>query len=178
MNFSIVVATDKNNGIGRFENQEYYIPWKSLIDMKFFKHLTTHNNTLIKKNVVIMGRNTFFSLPIRNETRCLSNRHNIVISSNPDLFENEKNVLCFPNLNDALKHCLHKSDVDKIYVIGGSKLYEEALKSTHLENIYWNVINETDKECNIFFPINNLLLRCKSTPWRYKVRQGYIHHKH
>ena len=132
MNFSIVVATDKNNGIGRFENQEYYIPWKSSIDMKFFKHLTTHNNTLIKKNVVIMGRNTFFSLPIRNETRCLSNRHNIVISSNPDLFENEKNVLCFPNLNDALKHCLHKSDVDKIYVIGGSKLYEEALKSTQI----------------------------------------------
>ena len=152
MNFSIVVATDKKNGIGKYENEKYYIPWKSSIDMQFFKNLT-------KKNVVIMGRNTFFSLPEKNGTRCLSDRINIVISSKPELFTNESNLVCLPNFNDSLNYCTQLTNVEKVFVIGGSKLYEEALKSPFLEEIFWNVINCPDEESNIFFPIsqNNLL---------------------
>ena len=44
MKFSIVVATDENNGIGFGENNKYTIPWTNLIDMKFFKQLTLLDN--------------------------------------------------------------------------------------------------------------------------------------
>ena len=43
MRFSIIVATDKNNGIGRKETKYpqnesmFYIPWNSTVDMKFFR---------------------------------------------------------------------------------------------------------------------------------------------
>lgn len=149
MNFSIVVATDKKNGIGKFKDQKYYIPWKSKIDMQFFKNITTLN----KNNAIIMGRNTFFSLPIKDNTRCLPDRLNIVISQNPDLFLDE-NVICLSNFTEALNFCSKKTDINKVFVIGGSMLYEEALKSEFLEEVFWNVINETDEESNIFFPIS------------------------
>jgi dihydrofolate reductase len=56
-----------------------FSPWKCNDDMKFFKNITTTNLTdkIPKKyNVVIMGKNTYFSLPTNNG---LENRINIVV---------------------------------------------------------------------------------------------------
>ena len=140
--FSIVVATDQNNGIGLFDDDKYTIPWSNYIDMKFFKDLTS---SVINNNAVIMGRNTYFSLPVKK----LSNRLNIVITSNKELIT-EQYVLCFSSLDDALDFC---TDYDNIFVIGGSKLYEEALNHSKLDKIYWNIIHNSERECNIKFPI-------------------------
>ena len=117
MKFSIVVATDKDGGIGLNKNNQYSIPWSNALDMKFFKDLTSSKDI---KKVIIMGKNTYFSLPIDN----LPNRTNIVITSNPSLITN-KDVFTFTNLNEALKF---SKQFDEIYVIGGSQLYKEALK--------------------------------------------------
>ena len=143
MKFSIVVATDKDGGIGLNKNNQYSIPWSNALDMKFFKDLTSSKDI---KKVIIMGKNTYFSLPIDN----LPNRTNIVITSNPSLITN-KDVFTFTNLNEALKF---SKQFDEIYVIGGSQLYKEALKHESLDKIYWNIINKTNEECNIKFPLS------------------------
>ena len=50
MNFSLIVAADLNNGIGKNGK----IPWRISADMDFFKKTTMGNG----KNAVIMGRTT------------------------------------------------------------------------------------------------------------------------
>ena len=66
-NISLIVAIAENNAIGK--NNE--LLWKISDDLKRFKKLTTGHK-------VIMGRNTFLSLP----NGPLPNRENIIITDN------------------------------------------------------------------------------------------------
>jgi dihydrofolate reductase len=71
------VCATKANGIG----QAGRLPWRLKEDMKFFKHLTTLAPSPLK-NVVIMGRKTWQSIP--HKFRPLANRINIVVSRQTD----------------------------------------------------------------------------------------------
>jgi dihydrofolate reductase/thymidylate synthase len=144
MSFTIVVATSVNGGIGLFDNKSFTIPWKNSIDMQFFKDTTSSK---LEKKAVIMGRNTYESLPVNK----LPDRTNIVLTSNPSLI-NCPDIICETSLDSALKYCV--TNKLKPYVIGGAKLYEEALNDYRLESILWNIITETNNECNIYFPIS------------------------
>ena len=94
MNVKIIVAMCKNRGIG-YQNS---IPWRIKEDMLYFANNTggayakfvkdandannvTPNNTKpnIKKNAIIMGKNTWLSLP--TSQRPLKNRDNIILST-------------------------------------------------------------------------------------------------
>lgn len=147
MTFSIVVATDINNGIGFFDEEslEYYIPWKNSQDIKYFKYLTS---SVDSKKAVIMGRNTYNSLPCKY----LPNRVNIVITSNEKMFKDNEHIITFKSLDDALSYC--EINFLETFVIGGSQLYREALNHEGLSTIYWNIIKNTLSECNIFFPMS------------------------
>jgi dihydrofolate reductase len=144
MSFSIIVATDINNGIGLYEDDSYTIPWKNKTDMKFFKTSTMGHN-------IIMGRNTYDSLPMDK----LPGRTNIVITSNPHLIKC-KDVLTFPSLDDALSHCFIKDN--NTFVIGGAQLYREAIENVHLDKIYLNIIKNTNKKVIYSFHRSNRLL--------------------
>ncbi len=98
----ILVATSPEGIIGK----DNTIPWHYSEDLKRFKRLTIGKT-------VIMGRNTWESLPIKP----LPERRNIVITRS--LIEN---VECFKSINEALKTC--EGD---IWFIGGAGIYEEAM---------------------------------------------------
>ena len=98
----ILVAISPEGIIGK----DNTIPWHYSEDLKRFKRLTIGKT-------VIMGRNTWESLPIKP----LPERRNIVITRS--LIEN---VECFKSINEALKTC----DGD-IWFIGGAGIYEEAM---------------------------------------------------
>jgi dihydrofolate reductase len=118
-----IYAIDSCNGLSKNGT----IPWKSKKDMAFFRTITTNN-------IVIMGKNTFFSIPL--EHRPLKNRLNIVLTNSPYLYENHSNMVLFTNnINiheDILKNknkyyelypCLN---IDfKIFCIGGKNIYEQ-----------------------------------------------------
>ena len=88
MSVKLIVAMCKNNGIG-FDNK---IPWRISEDMIYFSKKTSGDyvgvgvgvevevNETIKKNAVIMGRNTWESLP--KKYKPLPNRFNIVLTRN------------------------------------------------------------------------------------------------
>lgn len=82
-----------------------------------------------------MGRNTWFSIPIKH--RPLKNRINLVVSK-----------LGVSSLDQALLICPKDK---RIFVIGGSMLYQEAIKHKDLRYIYVSKLNK-EYECDVYFP--------------------------
>lgn len=103
----IIAAIDKNRGLGYQNKLLFWLP----NDLKRFKTLTTGHT-------IIMGRNTFNSLP----KGALPNRRNIVLSSHPETPCPGAEV--FKSLTEALSSC--KKDED-IYIIGGASVYHQAI---------------------------------------------------
>lgn len=106
-----IVAVDLNWGIGCRGNLLQRIPE----DMKFFRQVTLGK-------VVIMGRETFESLPGKEP---LKDRINIVLSKNV-CFKNEKVMVCYSL--DELFQELKKYNSDDVYVIGGESVYAQLLQ--------------------------------------------------
>ena len=138
-NFSIIVAVDKNLGIGRNND----LPWRIKADMAWFKKVTTtapEGGT----NGVIMGRKTWDSIP--EKFRPLPERDNIVISRNPERIK-------APHAADSLDAALELAckQCEKIFVIGGASIYEEAMKHPQLGELFITHIDRSF-ECDTFFP--------------------------
>lgn len=74
---TIIVAVTKANGIG----QNGQLPWRLSKELKYFAQVTS-NAPEGKRNAVIMGRNTWESIPPK--FRPLPKRLNIVVSRNPN----------------------------------------------------------------------------------------------
>lgn len=140
---SIIAAVAKNRAIGYKNKLIYWLP----NDLKRFKALTTGHT-------IIMGRNTFLSLP----KGALPNRRNIVLSrstySSPKLGEarrdlNERFPNCdvYPSLEAALAHCAPDED---IYIIGGASVYRQALPLA--DRLCLTEIDDTPAEADTFFP--------------------------
>lgn len=143
VNFSLVVATDKNNGIGVAGN----LPWKLKGDMKFFRDTTTNTSDPNKINAVIMGRTTWLSIP--EKFRPLPGRLNIVLSTNKN-FELPNEVKLATSLENALS-LANQKNIESCFVIGGGKVYNEAIKNSLCKKL---IITEIDSNfnCDTFFP--------------------------
>lgn len=74
---TIIVAATKSNGIGHNSR----LPWRLPKEMKYFAQVTS-NALEGLSNAVIMGRNTWESIPEKH--RPLSHRMNLVTSRNED----------------------------------------------------------------------------------------------
>ncbi|MGI5920549.1 MAG: dihydrofolate reductase [Syntrophomonadaceae bacterium] len=105
-----IVAVDLNWGIGYKGNLLQRIPE----DMRFFKQMTLGK-------VVVMGRETFASLPGKKP---LKDRVNIVLSESRD-FTNEKLTICC-SLSELFSE-LKKYNRDDVFVIGGESVYTQLL---------------------------------------------------
>ncbi len=138
--FAIVVACDKENGIGK----NNALPWHAPQDLKQFKTITSQAHPNGKPNALIMGRRTWESLPVK--FRPLPNRINVVLSRQSlDLPTGV--VLC-----DGLKSALSQmGDVGYVFVIGGANVYAQAIQHPQLKKIYLTRIDATH-ECDAFFP--------------------------
>ena len=126
---SIIVAIAENRAIGSEKKLIYWLP----NDLKRFKALTTGHT-------IIMGRNTFLSLP----KGALPNRRNIVLSRSAKAFEG---CDVYPSLEEALKHCTPDED---IYIIGGASVYRQALPLA--DRLCLTEIDDTPAEADTFFP--------------------------
>ena len=126
---SIIAAVAKNRAIGFHNKLIYWLP----NDLKRFKALTTGHT-------IIMGRNTFLSLP----KGALPNRRNIVLSRSTKAFPG---CDVFPSLEDALAQCRQDED---IYIIGGASVYQQALPLA--DRLCLTEIDDTPAEADTFFP--------------------------
>ena len=126
---SIIAAVAKNRAIGYQNKLIYWLP----NDLKRFKALTTGHT-------IIMGRNTFLSLP----KGALPNRRNIVLSRTANAFPG---CDVYASLEEALEHCASDED---IYIIGGASVYTQALKIA--DRLCLTEIDDTPEQADTFFP--------------------------
>lgn len=148
MPFDILVACTREGGIGK----DGKIPWYLPPDLRYFQHITSETTAVSNINAVIMGRNTWDSLP----KRPLKGRRNIVLTSMTDTSSiTAEGGEVFRTLDDALTHLENDRCVEHIFVIGGGRLYEEAINHPRCSKIYTTIIDK-DYVCDTFFPIERL----------------------
>ena len=129
--FSIIVAADQQGGIGK----QGKLPWHLPLDLKHFKEITSKTKFPKKKNIVIMGRKTWESLPLA--FRPLLNRINIVLSHRK-FSDLPQGVYGLRSLDAALQFAAQKLKkiAENIFVIGGAQVFQEALRHPRCQKIY------------------------------------------
>ncbi|MDA3891552.1 MAG: dihydrofolate reductase [Salinivirgaceae bacterium] len=126
---SIIVAVAEDNGIGNENKLLTHIS----DDLKRFKKIT-------KGHTVVMGRNTWFSLP----NRPLPYRPNIVITNNPDeKFEGATTVY---SIDEAITQC---PENEESFIIGGAMVYQQFFPKA--DKLYLTKIHKTFPT-DTFFP--------------------------
>lgn len=165
MKFKIIACMNTNHVIGNNGELIYRIP----NDLKNFKRITLNS-------VVIMGRNTFESLP---NQRPLNHRINIIVTRNKDYNVDSEydNLHIVHSLEDAMELCeAYYSNLD-CYVIGGGQLYEESIEKDMVDTIYLTTVNDTadgdtyfpsiilDEEWRVFY--QSYTQRCRSQNLTY-----------
>lgn len=148
LRLTLIVAATKSNGIG----QSSRLPWRLPKEMKYFAQVTS-NAPEGTMNAVIMGRNTWESIP--KKFRPLPNRKNIVVSST------ENYVLDPPahveqDLTSAFNRAQEDS-VHRVFIIGGAKLYTDTIalpptSPVFVDRVLLTRIIEPDFECDVFMP--------------------------
>ena len=194
LDFSMILARSLNNGIGLHNS----LPWHLPTDLKYFNEVTSHvpssdphwaPNTLAsplrhkewdqKQNIVLMGSSTYRSIP--DKYFPLKNRINFVLSRK----EATTDKAIFVNSIEEFFNKASQMNYHRIFVVGGSQIYDEFLKSykpncdaIFLTNVQKNV------ECDSFFtlpddfsPLYVSKSRCEnetSFDFRVYVRDSFL----
>lgn len=141
MRINIIAAVSKNMAIGNENKLLYWLP----NDLKRFKSLTTGHT-------IIMGRNTFDSLP----KGALPNRRNVVLSRTVSELPGAE---VFADLQSALASC---SETEDIYIIGGESVYRQAMPIAH--RLCLTEIDAVADRADAFFP------QVDSSEWKETFR--------
>lgn len=143
----LIAAMSWYRGIGR-NNQ---LPWNHKKDLDFFYNNTVseikkkrENNTY--QNAVFMGTNTFNSLP-----KLLKYRDHIVISRKPEQKQKSNNDVTYVK---DIKQCIDlakERNYQNLWCIGGSQIYEHALREVVFDEIKLTFINHP-YDCDTYLP--------------------------
>lgn len=147
-----ILAFDIKNGISK----NGLLSWNIKEDLQIF-----HNKT--KCNVVIMGRNTHFSIPYNKKP--LKNRLNIILTREPNNYKNitntyknilftdneniDENILLFPKKYNDIYPVLQK--FFNIFFIGGNEIFNRYIP---LCRVLWVTKIKSDHGCDLFFDYN------------------------
>jgi len=128
----IIVAVADNYGIGVKGD----LPWHLSEDLQYFKKTT-------RGYPVIMGRTTYFSLPVRP----LPGRTNIVLNLGGDPIPDVKCVYSFEEAYEAAA----ATGAGKCFVIGGASVYRAAMPD--MDKLYITHVHTEVKDADVFFPV-------------------------
>lgn len=155
MRINIIAAVARNRAIGFKNKLIYWLP----NDLKRFKSLTTGHT-------IIMGRNTFASLP----KGALPNRRNIVLSTTA---KELAGCECFASLDEALAHCDANED---IYIIGGASVYEQAIGRA--DRLCLTEVDDSPADADAFFPRyddwKEVARECHATDERHAYSYAFV----
>lgn len=150
---SIIVASTLEYGIG-YENK---LCWNIPNELKYFRHITTSCLQKNTKNCIIMGKNTWYSIP----NAPLKDRINIIISSQDydkitKEIEGKTDVRVFKTIDDALTYIDSDDIIESSFIIGGAQLYNTFLEKyiKNIKSIYWSIIYGKTYECDKFIASN------------------------
>lgn len=143
----MIAAIGKNKELGRNND----LIWHIKGDMKFFKERTMGHT-------ILMGRNTFVSLP-----KILPGRKHVILSkSAKSSFPEEVDVVNSLDEFDTLKKKIN----DDVYVIGGARVYNEMIDSADI--MYLTEIEDECLDADVYFPT------FKDSDWERKVLEEHL----
>lgn len=159
----LIVAQSSNNIIG-INND---LPWVIKEDLQFFKETTIGHP-------VLMGTNTFKSLKYKP----LPKRLNVIITTQPELYieyTDDENIQFYTSIEAALKS-LDEQGFAKAFVIGGERMYREAL-TLGCDDIYITCIKKiikfSDTDKVTYFPLIKNKFNYNTTCIKeFKVAEG------
>jgi dihydrofolate reductase len=140
---AIIAAVGHHRAIGRNGK----LPWHIPEDMKRFKRLTTGH-------ALLMGRGTWESIG-----RPLPGRRNVVLSTAP-----LAGIESYRSIEESLRAL---ASVEKVFVIGGGKVYAQLLDSA--DELYLTLVDR-DVTADTFFPPYEHLL---GTVFRETARERH-----
>lgn len=127
---SLIVATDRNGGIGI----DGRLPWHLPADLKRFRELTMGHH-------LIVGRKTFDSIG-----KALPGRQMIIVTRNRSF--QAKDCLVAHSVEEALELARQRGE-DEVFVGGGGEIYAQSLALA--DRIYLTIV-EAEVEADAFFP--------------------------
>lgn len=130
---NLIVAVDKNWGIGKDNDLLYHVPE----DMKYFRAKT------IEKNV-ICGKKTLLSFP---GSKPLPNRRHYVLTRSD--MQDDENLVVVHSLEELEEKVAHLPG-DDVLVIGGESVYRQLYRKCSLAFV--TKIFSDEKEADVFFP--------------------------
>lgn len=161
---SMIACIGKNGELGKDGKLIWHIPK----DLAYFRKIT-------KGCPIIMGRNTYFSIP--KKFRPLKGRANIVLIKGSEIIlsENpEEGPFVANDLVTAFKHAEYtasQNGIDEIFVIGGASVYEQTI--VNMDRLYLTQVDKEDLDADVFFPrydkyFKKEILRTKNADNNYK----------
>jgi dihydrofolate reductase len=171
---TLIVAATANNGIGKNGG----LPWRLAKEMQYFARVTSEAPDG-ELNAVVMGRNTWESIPAK--FRPLKKRLNIVISRNTEYqlcvivsltTSAESDARCSmssgtaitapitlqPNLEAVISKLAIPNSLHRVFVIGGASLYKETLalpptSPAYVDRILLTRVTSPEfGDCDVFMP--------------------------
>ena len=131
---TIIAAVGKNLELGKNGG----LIWRLPNDLKFFKEQT-------EGCTVVMGRNTFNSLPKK-----LPNRKHLVLTDVDDFNKSVEDVEIFYNFNDLLEKVKGDASEAKVFIIGGASVYRQFLP--YADELLLTEIDAESDEADVYFP--------------------------
>ncbi len=137
----IIVAIDENKGMGKDDS----LPWKLKKEMQYFAETTKKTKDKEKKNLLIMGRTTWESIP--EQYRPLPDRDNVVLTRNSDYEADGATVV------HSIEEALNQADqnTEKIFILGGAKVFAEMISDPIIDGLYITRIHH-NFHCDVYFP--------------------------
>ena len=142
---SIIVAIDQNNGIGK----ENSMPWHLSDDLRRFKAITMGHT-------VIMGRNTWLSLPFKP----LKGRRNIVISTNMSETEGCEIARSIEEAHNMV------ANEELAFIMGGARIYQQTIDIA--DELIVTHIHKAFEGIDTYFPTID------STKWEIKEQSELL----
>lgn len=130
----VIAAVGKNLELGKKGG----LIWNLPNDLKFFKEQT-------EGSTVVMGRNTFNSLPKK-----LPNRKHLVLTDANDFNKPVDDVDIFYDFETLLDEVIKQGADKDIFIIGGGSVYK--LFVPFADELILTQVDAEDKEADVYFP--------------------------
>lgn len=136
--FKAIACINSKNAIGKDGNLLYHIP----SDLRNFMRMTT-------RNVVVMGKKTFLSLP---HSSPLKNRVNVIITHDEDFsIDQNESTYIVHSVEDAVELCETLFSDKEWFVIGGASIYKEFIDKGLVDEMRLTTV-EDDADGDVYFP--------------------------
>lgn len=166
MEVSLIVCINKVNALGKDNKLLYHIKE----DLANFKRLTLGN-------ILIMGKNTYESLP----KKPLSKRTTIIIADDkeykPEVSEGEEVFVC-DSIESALSTAEVISEEKEVFVVGGASIYRQFIEQDLVDTMFITLVDDDMKGDVVFPNINEsewqTIFKVEAHHEENQPRYGYI----